>query len=337
MTNYNIAIIGGGWYGCFITEYLLENYNNLNITIIEKNDDIFKGSSYYNQNRLHLGFHYPRSSITRQKCKKNFDIFCNKYKNIIEDTKKNYYVVANNSNINFENFITQYDNYNILPNTFLNNIENDIINSNEKYINFIKAKQYFKDKFSNKINFKYNYTVHNITNNNGIVKINYELEYNKVFNCTYNQIHSTTDVIYEKCLTLIYTKINEVPFDCLTIMDGMYSSIYKYFDNKYSLTNVQYTPLITSINNFDDVKNYNEYNLNEKIELFEQNIIHFYPDFKKNFIYDHFYESFKCKNISDNDNRDINIDINENIFNVWCGKISLIFELNDYIDKFIDI
>ena len=42
----------------------------------------------------------------------------------------------------------------------------------------------------------------------------------------------------------------------------------------------------------------------------------------------------KCKNINTNDSRDINLSINKNIFNIWCGKISFIFELDSQINTF---
>jgi hypothetical protein len=216
------------------------------------------------------------------------------------------------------------------------------------YIDFIKVKNYFKTKFLNKINFIFNYKVNNFNNINGKVIINNNLKFDKVFNCTYNQLklidndfNNDNNIIYEKCLTLLYKKKANIEFDCLTIMDGEFSSIYFYKDNLYTLTNVKYTPLIKS-NNFKDIQNYNNYNLQEKIYLFEQNIIEYYPDFKDNFEYYNFFESFKCKNNNNNDNnndnndtRDININIKENIFNVWCGKISLVFNLDTYIDKFI--
>jgi len=53
----NIIIIGGGWYGLYSALLLQNNYN---VIVVEKNSDIFDNSSNYNQNRLHLGYHYPR-------------------------------------------------------------------------------------------------------------------------------------------------------------------------------------------------------------------------------------------------------------------------------------
>jgi L-2-hydroxyglutarate oxidase LhgO len=88
----NIIIIGGGWYGCHIASILKEY--NFNITIIEKNNTIFDNSSYYNQNRLHLGYHYCRNYSTRQLCKKSYYLFINKYNHLIDTIINNYYVIS---------------------------------------------------------------------------------------------------------------------------------------------------------------------------------------------------------------------------------------------------
>ena len=87
----NICIIGGGWYGCYIAEYLLDNFNHLNITLIDERNDIFEGSSSNNQNRLHLGYHYPRSSETIIEAKKNFKKFGKIYKKNCDRKFKTFY------------------------------------------------------------------------------------------------------------------------------------------------------------------------------------------------------------------------------------------------------
>ena len=115
-------------------------------------------------------------------------------------------------------------------------------------------------------------------------------------------------------------------------MDGGYSSIYEYSDDIYTLTDVIETPV--SRGSLDKVID-SDFNLKKKINLFEENISYYYPDFKNNFeYYDHF-ESLKCKNISTNDSRDINLEIDSNILNVWCGKISFVSEINEHIETFI--
>ena len=64
-----IAIIGAGWFGCHIAHQIKKKLNKFDIKLYEKEKDIFLGASSNNQNRLHLGFHYPRSKQTRLQSK----------------------------------------------------------------------------------------------------------------------------------------------------------------------------------------------------------------------------------------------------------------------------
>ena len=57
----NIAVIGGGFYGCYLSSKLGIDYN---VTIYEKSKKLMTGAATNNQNRLHLGYHYPRSRKT---------------------------------------------------------------------------------------------------------------------------------------------------------------------------------------------------------------------------------------------------------------------------------
>lgn len=334
----DIAIIGGGWYGCYIAEYIIDNYKDINITLIDKEKDIFQGSSSKNQNRLHLGFHYPRCNLTKNKCSKYFNKFLSKYKELTNNIDKNYYIISKTSKIKYNDYLKQYDDYEIVSNNNFRNIEGDIINTKEMYINFIKTYSYFKNKFNKRINYMFNYNVKTIQNTKEQkVNINDEYIFDKVFNCSYNQIGNKIDdnIIFEKCITLLYKKIsNNLSFDCLTIMDGEYSSLFYYDKDLYTLTDVKHTPLIKS-NNFKEVYEFNSYNINDIIRKFENNIMIYYPQFKDNFEYIDYYISFKCKNNNIHDSRDINITIDNNIINIWCGKISLIFELDTYIKKII--
>ena len=377
--NKTVCIIGTGWYGCYIIEYLLKNYNNINIIVFEKNSDIMMESSIKNQNRLHLGFHYPRCNITLQKCKKYYYYFLEKYNNLIETIPNNYYIISKESNIKYTNYLKLYsqDDYNIQnqKNIFLNydNIDGDIINTHEKYINFNKSCKYFKELFNKKITkytkqntltFYFNTLITKITESNpGIVKIETETgiiyNFNKIINCTYNQLIDNSinqPIIYEKCISLIYDKINNNPkinIGSLTIMDGEFSSLYYYntirnnnsnnnSDNdkqQFTLTNVKLTPLIKSTD-FNKVANFklDNINLNKLIKQFENEIKKYIPLFNTYFKYNNYFESYKCKNIdNNNDSRDLNININttQTIMSVWCGKISFIFELDSHINKFI--
>ena len=58
----NVLIVGAGIFGCSIAHELSKN--KINVTIVDSNSDIMLNASKNNHNRLHLGFHYPRSKET---------------------------------------------------------------------------------------------------------------------------------------------------------------------------------------------------------------------------------------------------------------------------------
>ncbi len=88
-----IAIIGAGWFGCHIA-YQLKKLNTFDIKLYEKEKDIFLGASSHNQNRLHLGFHYPRSKQTRLQSKNGFDKFLKLYYFLTKKIKYNIYGIS---------------------------------------------------------------------------------------------------------------------------------------------------------------------------------------------------------------------------------------------------
>jgi hypothetical protein len=58
----HVAIIGGGVFGVLCALQLVDR--GFQVTLFEKNQDILLGASNINQNRIHLGYHYPRSEET---------------------------------------------------------------------------------------------------------------------------------------------------------------------------------------------------------------------------------------------------------------------------------
>ena len=59
-----VKIIGAGIFGCMIAGELKRAGHE--VVLIEKNSDIMQGASKFNHNRIHFGFHYPRSLSTAQ-------------------------------------------------------------------------------------------------------------------------------------------------------------------------------------------------------------------------------------------------------------------------------
>jgi hypothetical protein len=342
----SIIIIGSGWYGLHIFLYIKNNFPNYNIIILEKNSKIFNNSSYFNQNRLHLGYHYPRTSNTRDLCKKSYKKFIENYNSVIDDINNNYYCISKDSFIDYDTYIKIYSNddkynHSIIENTFLENIDGFFIKTNEKVINSKKARKFFENNISQEF-IKYNYNVTNIKKKDLKIIVNDELECDLLIDCTYNQLNLNLDLkyIYELTISLIYKRCNyDLSFGALTIMDGNFFSIYPMdiINDEYTLTHVKYTPLIVS----EDINDIKKYIIDEETVLqiktnIETDVIKYYRNFHKDFKYLDYFISFKCKSVSNNDSRSCNIKNNDNIISVNCGKISGIFEFEDYIKEYLN-
>lgn len=89
----NVAVIGGGIFGAEAA--LRARSLGLSVKIYEAKHDILCGASKNNQNRLHLGFHYPRDLDTGKQSIRGFKAFQEKYQESIQDNFLNAYFIAN--------------------------------------------------------------------------------------------------------------------------------------------------------------------------------------------------------------------------------------------------
>jgi len=89
----------------------------------------------------------------------------------------------------------------------------------------------------------------------------------------------------------------------------------------------------------NDIKNYifEKETLDTVMKLMESDVLKIYPNFKKNFKYKSYFLSYKCKLNSKNDERKCNIYNNNNIISVNCGKITGIFDFEDYLIKNLNL
>lgn len=322
-----IAIVGGGWIGCHIANKLKEDHD---ITLFEKTQ-IFSGSSLINQNRLHKGFHYSRNSKTRRLCSETFQLFINDYSNIVENVSKNFYAIpVNKSLIDYQTYISIFRADNIefdeVEVNCLSNIEG-IINVEEKYINPFKAKQYFTEQLKDCVVYK------EIT-----VKDLEELskEYDLVVDATNNSITLTNNHYYELSLVLIYEKVIPTNFDALTLVDGPLFSIYPYLDSKYTITDVEFTPLHTEryLSNLLDYRDSLQTNYIFKLrDQIESKIEKYYNSFTLDFKYIDYNTAIKVKKVSESADRSPTIEKQGNIITCSTGKIQGIYQILNYINN----
>lgn len=304
-----IAIIGAGWIGCHLALKLSDH----EISLYES-DGIFSQTSYKNQNRLHLGYHYARSSYTRKLCVETFEKFTKDYPSLVEEVKENLYVIPNDKSIiDFGTYSKIFDDYDhdIISVNYLNNIDG-VIRVKEMFINPFKAKKYFTELLEEKVIYK-------IITSEDLYKISDENDL--VINCTNNALNSILeDVKFEPCEVLVYEKVNEVPFGALTFVDGDLFSIYPYQDKLFTVTQVSITPD-------------NSMDTESKKENISNNISKYYTSFNKDFKYHHSFKSNKVKYINASDSRVPKISFKDNIITIYTGKIQGIYNIEEYVKE----
>jgi L-2-hydroxyglutarate oxidase LhgO len=194
-----IIIIGAGWYGLHSYIFLRSNLKDGDIKILEKDTIFFNNSSNFNQNRLHLGYHYPRSYKTRKLCLNGYKKFINEYREVIDFIDFNYYLIANNSFIDYDTYMSifsgNYYHHNIIKNNTFTNIDGNIINTKEKIINSNKVKKLLKKKI-NKNDLTLGFEVKKISRKDNKIVINDDLECDVLIDCTYNQLNLSKKKIY---------------------------------------------------------------------------------------------------------------------------------------------
>lgn len=308
-----IAIIGAGWVGCHLA---IKLKNHHDVTLYEE-DDVFSKTSLRNQNRLHLGFHYARNSDTRYMCRDTFNRFISEYNFLVSDIDKNIYSIPSDSSLlDYETYIKIFDewNYQWVNMRSLQNIDGSI-SVNEKYIDPVKSKRFFTDKL-------YNNIVNKKVTEEDLER--FKDEYDIVLNCTnniFNQISINTR--HEDVTLFSYKKKRETEFDALTLVDGNLFSIFPYLDNTFLLSDVEYSPM-PYISDAD------------RIELMEQRVEHYFPEFKKHFVRHGVNKSVKSKIKNLSDPRVPVFEVEDNIVNIFTGKIQGVFLIEDFVYRKIE-
>jgi len=326
-----IAIIGGGWFGCHIGNELLKEGHE--IVIYEREREIFSGASGANQNRLHLGYHYPRSHITREQSKKGFNIFKKKYSYFSKKIKNNIYAISSEkeSIIDFETYI-QILKSSRLPFKVLDPKKNEIKNIEglikcpEEYIDIYKVKSFFEKKLRK--NIIYNFDVKKILKKKDKILINNNY-YDFVVNCTWQQlyINKKWKLKYELCISTLYKAVKN--FDsAITIMDGPFFTLYPWGSKQFNLYSVKHSRY-KNANKFEkikyDLKKIKREHLNEIRRKMENEFSHYYPDFKKKFKFIKFLKTFRTIIERNNHSRNYQYSYNDRVFNILSGKVDHIF------------
>ncbi len=333
MYKKKIIIIGTGWYGCHLA--LAFKKKGFQVKVYEKNQEIFSEASLYNQNRLHLGFHYPRSHITRVQSKKGYKLFNSCYPSLTRNLDISLYAISKNfSLMDFETYKAIMRSTGLIFEDFSDNNScflfknlEGIINTGEKVIDSFKAKKLFEKE------------LYNILVKGEEIKENHIKSFIKdgysVIDCTWNKIFPNNSLYYESAILFKYKNKSNKSFG-LTIMDGNFSSIFPIDKEFSSLSDVKLTPffktssIVEAYKSLNNIKNLQINTIREKMEF---RICEYLPNFHDYFEYKEPIFSIKTKR-ADNNSADRStqlIKIDQNVFSVFSGKIDTIFEVESQL------
>ena len=262
-----IAIIGGGFYGCYFA-YKLKKYGH-EITIFEKNKKILLEAAINNQYRLHKGFHYPRSIETITQTNKGADLFIKEFKKYVFFPKQNIYAIHKHSKINFKKYTDVYKKNKIdfkilkikLIKKFFTNPDEIIgaINVKEGVIKLEDLYKNLKKKLKN-VNIITNTKVNKVSPKNGRVFYKKKFkEFDLILNCTFINpnmgLEKNLFKLKYEISSMLHVK-NFLSKDvALTLMDGKFGSLYPINNKILTLSSVKYTPF-RKFNNLSDYEKF---------------------------------------------------------------------------------
>ena len=259
-----VGIVGCGAFGAMIALRLAEN--GYNVTVFESKKECLQGASLNNQNRLHLGFHYPRDLETAKQCIKGFSRFCKEFSECIVSKFPNLYFIAKENSYTSEdeyvNFCSQLGIYSeIIP---LDKIPVQVENVSQAIL--CKEVVYDCNILRKLIMDKINLSGVKLLTDTKVIKIQshneeYELTcsennnyyFDHVINCTYADMNRLTSQLGHNLniLQYEYTMIpiiqSSIPKTGLTIMDGPFMTLLPYGNsNDYLLYHVDHSVIARS-------------------------------------------------------------------------------------------
>lgn len=356
MSSSNVLIIGAGWYGCYSA--LVMKDLGFQVDLIDETNDVFAGSSSKNQNRLHLGFHYPRSHSTRRECFAGFTRFIKEFPQLCSEVHYNAYLVSERSLIDLQTYqnIFRHEGYDVdvVPLAELEAASGCLFNAREiqggvailtkeRYIDHDAARAYFKERLHHHLKL---FDASKLLLDQP-QKPRYDGKiYDLALDCTYGQMRTFSDSQhYEACCSLIYKtkRKNKDRTFSITIMDGPFFSIYPYDDKNslVTLTHVTYTPMMSSrdvraVKEF--CKSLDEQRVTRIKEKMLADVLSYMPNFREEFEYVGYFTSIKTKfeEPGQSDDRSLQVHKTERIMSFCGGKITGIFCIEQHIRDHLD-
>lgn len=235
-----IRILGGGWYGCHLARALLKRGHDVQLHEIA--DQLFAGASGGNPARLHLGFHYPRSHLTRAMCQDTHREFMESYGTLTRTIPINIYAVAaDRSNVDWGGYKqvlrgeVDFIELERPEELGLRNLEGAML-TGERHIVIRAARAFFERELRGHVYFHVDHRDYTAI----------PPGFDWTIDCTFCARDAERVDRYEVCVTglLQMTEPGGLGM-AVTIMDGPFPSIYPWDQEGgfWSITSAKWTPI----------------------------------------------------------------------------------------------
>lgn len=324
-----IRVLGGGWYGCHIAKSLMERHY---VELHEISDHLFAGASGGNPARLHLGFHYPRSKLTRAYCQVHQQEFMQEYGQLTRHVQSNIYAIASHDSLvdfgTYEQLMkaeVECIKVHSTREVGLYNVEGALL-TGERHIVIDLARQHFEDVLGPVVKY-------------GRGPSEDTAGWDWTIDCTFCNYESAAVDRYEPCVTGLY----EGPTDrAVTIMDGPFPSLYPWNEDMRlnSLTSAKYTPFSKECRSYGDaagiLATVQIDEVHERCRLMEDQMASFWPHFKDKYKFVEPRFSIRAMPRSAADARIVDVSKSEgNVLRVRAGKIDAIIHASRMIKDMI--
>jgi len=324
MSDRKIAIVGAGIFGCSIALELAKEGHN--VTVFEQDQDIMLRATKNNHNRIHYGYHYPRSLETTKQSLDGLISFLANYSEAVLFGFENYYAIAKDDSLTsaaqFKEFCKEAGiSYKIAyPDKMLMNP--DLISESylveEPIYDWSRLQQIVKSKLD-KSNIK-------LKLNSSFLESSESFDF--VINCTYSNINTicrhlgVQELNFHMQDVIIPIFETDLTKTGLTVMDGPFCSIMpKGFEpGRFLLYHAKYS--IVEENMSAELKM--DANIEECKYLIIDASSRYFPFLNNVKVVDHWRTS-RAIPISNNDQRlseIINYVENPNFITVFSGKVT---------------